>query len=138
MEDDLKIWKVKYLSNHWSDFPQILNLSLGDQTKIKNDWNEDELQWKMTSKYQKLNISVTTDRIFLKFETKVQGNKPKSKMFQTKTTSSRRWPQNSKSWISQQPLTWSSSNLKLKLTGPNQNKKCLQLRQPPIEDDLIY
>ena len=42
--------KVEYLSNHWSDFPQILNLSLWDQTKIKNAWNKDDLQWKMTSK----------------------------------------------------------------------------------------
>ena len=30
MEDDLKILKVEYLSNHWLDFPQILNLSLED------------------------------------------------------------------------------------------------------------
>ena len=51
MEDDLKISKVEYLSNHWSDLPQILNLSSGDQTKIKNAWNEDDLQWKTTSKY---------------------------------------------------------------------------------------
>ncbi len=36
MEDDLRILKVAYLSNHWSDLPQMLNLSLGDQTKIKN------------------------------------------------------------------------------------------------------
>ena len=36
MEEDLKILKVEYLSNHWSDFPQILDLSLGDQTKIEN------------------------------------------------------------------------------------------------------
>ena len=36
MEEDLKILKVEYLSNHWLDFPQILNLGLGDQTKIKN------------------------------------------------------------------------------------------------------
>ena len=34
MEDDLKILKVEYLSNHWSDLSQILNLSSGDQTKI--------------------------------------------------------------------------------------------------------
>jgi hypothetical protein len=34
MEDDLKILKVEYLSNHLSDPPQILNLSSGDQTKI--------------------------------------------------------------------------------------------------------
>ena len=52
MEDDLKILKVEYLVNHWSDFPQILNLSSGDQTKIKNTQNKDDLQWKTTSKYK--------------------------------------------------------------------------------------
>ena len=51
MEDDLKILKVEYLSNHWSVFPQILNLGLGDQTKITNAWKEDDHQWKNTSKY---------------------------------------------------------------------------------------
>jgi hypothetical protein len=35
MEDDLKILKVEYLSNHSLDPPQILNLSSGDQIKIK-------------------------------------------------------------------------------------------------------
>jgi hypothetical protein len=50
MEDDLKILKVEYLSNNSSDPPHILNLSLGDQTKIKKSWNEDYLQWKKTSK----------------------------------------------------------------------------------------
>ena len=49
MEEDLKIFKVEYLSNHWSDFPQILNLSLGDQTKIRNAYNEDDLQKKTAS-----------------------------------------------------------------------------------------
>ena len=33
MEEDLKILKVEYLSNHSLDPPQILNLSSGDQTK---------------------------------------------------------------------------------------------------------
>ena len=28
--------KVEYPSNHWSDLPQILDLSLGDQMKIEN------------------------------------------------------------------------------------------------------
>ena len=51
MEDDLKILKVEYLSNHYLFLPEILNLSLGDQTKIKNAWNEDDLQEKTTSKY---------------------------------------------------------------------------------------
>ena len=43
MEDDLIILKVEYPSNHWSDFPQILGLSSGNQTKIKNTQNEDDL-----------------------------------------------------------------------------------------------
>ena len=51
MEEDLELFKVVYLSNLGSDFPQILNLSLGDPTKIKNASNEDDLQWKTTSKY---------------------------------------------------------------------------------------
>ena len=74
-EDDLKIWKVEYLSNHWSDLTQIWNLNYWDQTKVHKciKWRrppmEDDLQRKMTSKYEKLNISVTTGRILLKFET---------------------------------------------------------------------
>ena len=47
-EDDLKILKVAYLSNHWAEFPQILNLSSGDQTKIKTAWYKVDLQWKTT------------------------------------------------------------------------------------------
>ena len=43
MEDDLKILKVEYLSNHLSDLPQILNLSWGNQTKLDIVWNEDKL-----------------------------------------------------------------------------------------------
>ena len=35
MEDDLKISKVEYRSIHWLDLTQILNLNLGDQTKLK-------------------------------------------------------------------------------------------------------
>jgi hypothetical protein len=50
MEEGLKILKVEYLSNHWSDLPQILNLRWGDQV---NEANEDNLQWKTTSKYWK-------------------------------------------------------------------------------------
>ena len=84
MEEDLKILKVIYLSNHWLDFPQISNLSLGDQTKIKNTQNKDDLQ--------------------------------------RKTTSNGTRPENIKTWIYQQPLVGFSSNFKLKLRGPNQNK----------------
>jgi hypothetical protein len=52
MEEDLKMLKFEYLSNRWSDLPQLLNSSLWDQTKIENlPENEDDLQRKMTSKY---------------------------------------------------------------------------------------
>ena len=34
MEDNLKILKVEYISNQWSDNPKISKLSLGDETKI--------------------------------------------------------------------------------------------------------
>ena len=34
MEEDLKTLKVDYLSHHWSDLPQILNLSLRGQTRM--------------------------------------------------------------------------------------------------------
>jgi hypothetical protein len=69
MKDNLKILKVEYLTNHWSDLPQIIDLSSGDQIKLK--------------------------------------------ILEMKTTSNGRWPQNIKSWISQQPLIRSSSNLEL-------------------------
>ena len=73
-EDDLKIWKVEYLRNHWLDPTQIWNLSYRDQIKVQKDikWGrtqiEDDLQRKMTSKYETENISATTDRILLKFK----------------------------------------------------------------------
>ena len=34
--DNLKILIVEYISNHWLDLAQILNLSLYDQIKITN------------------------------------------------------------------------------------------------------
>ena len=75
MEDDLKIWKVEYLSNHWMDLTQIWNLSYWDQIRVQKGikWRqtqmEDDLQQKMTSKYENENISANTDRMLLKFET---------------------------------------------------------------------
>jgi hypothetical protein len=35
MEDDLKILKVEYHSNHLLELPQVLNLSSWDKTKQK-------------------------------------------------------------------------------------------------------
>ena len=34
MEEDLKILKLEYLNNHWSDVIQIWNLNFGDQFKV--------------------------------------------------------------------------------------------------------
>ena len=49
--EDPKISKNEYLSKDWSELPQILTWSSGDQTKIeeKNAWNEDDIKWKMAS-----------------------------------------------------------------------------------------
>ena len=49
MEDNLKILKAEYLSNHLLDHTQILNLDLDDQTIFYKSWDENNLQWKMTS-----------------------------------------------------------------------------------------
>jgi hypothetical protein len=62
MEDDLKLLNVDYLSNHLSDVIQILNLSLGDQTKVYRS-----LKLKTTSKYYNYNISATTGWVLSKF-----------------------------------------------------------------------
>ena len=43
MEDDPKILEVEYLSNHWSDLPQNLDLISVDKSWIKNAWNKDDL-----------------------------------------------------------------------------------------------
>ena len=40
MEDDIKILKVEYLSNHLLDHTQILNLSLYDQTIFCKSFKE--------------------------------------------------------------------------------------------------
>ena len=42
--NDLKIFKVKYLSNQLLEHTQIFNLSLDDQTYYTNPINEDDLK----------------------------------------------------------------------------------------------
>ena len=53
-------------------------------------------------------------------------------MLKMKMTSIERQPQNIKSGISQQPLIGSSSNFKLKLRGPDNNKKLLEIKMSSI------
>ena len=71
MEDDLKISKVEYLSIHWLDHTQILNLSLGDQTKLYNFF-----KWRRPLAEDDLKIS-TPDQIFFKYYILAKGTKPK-------------------------------------------------------------
>ena len=50
MDNDHKVIKAEYLSIHWSEIPQVLNLSLGGQN---NAWNEDDSngRWPQNIKY---------------------------------------------------------------------------------------
>ena len=72
--------KIEYLCNHWSDLPQSLNLSLGEQTKIKYclKWRQPPIEDNL--KNLKLDISVTTDQSFLKFSTLAYATKTKLKI----------------------------------------------------------
>jgi hypothetical protein len=61
-EDDLKIWKVEYLSIHWSDLTQIWNCSYWDQIRLYTGINWGCLKRKKTSngrqpQYMKSRIS---------------------------------------------------------------------------------
>ena len=43
MEDDLKILKVEYLSNHWSDLLKFETYDLRTKQKLKIAFNEEDL-----------------------------------------------------------------------------------------------
>ena len=64
-EDDLKISKVEYLSNHWIDRTQILNLNLGDQTKLNKyfKWRQPPLEedsfYQTKHNFTKLHVKMT-------------------------------------------------------------------------------
>ena len=124
-EDDLKILNVEYLSNHWSDLPQIFKLSLGDQTKVKKcfKWRqtpmEDDFQWKTLSigRWPQIIKSGISQQPLIRsssnFKLKIRGPNQNLILLKKKTTSNERWPQNIKSGISQLLLIWSSSTFKL-------------------------
>jgi hypothetical protein len=59
MEVDLKLSSVEDISNQLLDHTQIFILSLDVKPYFIDPSNEDDLQWKMTSKYYKWNISTT-------------------------------------------------------------------------------
>ena len=71
----IKTYFIKIFVYHININTLVRYLSYWDQTRVYKGikWRqpqmEDDLQRKMTSKYEKLNISVTTGRILLKFET---------------------------------------------------------------------
>ena len=115
MEDDLKILKVEFLSNHWLDLSQILNLSIGNWTKI-TCLNGRQPPVEEEPKILKVEFLSNHGSYFLQTWDLI--------MLEMKTTSHRRGHQNIKSWISQQQQIRFSSNLRLKLRRPNQNPKC--------------
>jgi hypothetical protein len=51
IEDDLRILKAEKRNNHWLDPTQIGKISLVTKLNFKEISIEDDLQWKMTSKY---------------------------------------------------------------------------------------
>jgi hypothetical protein len=121
MEEDLKILKVKYLSNHLLDHTQILNLSLDYQTifykslKWKRPPMEDNLKWKKNS----------------------NGRRPQMEDdLQWKTTSNGRQPHNIKSAISQPPAIWLYSNFRLQLIWPRKTTSCAKLISKMLEYDF--
>ena len=67
MEDDLKILKVEYLSNHLLDHTQILNLSWDDQTIFYKSFKWRRPPMDDDLKYSKWYNSSTSGQIFLKF-----------------------------------------------------------------------
>jgi hypothetical protein len=145
-EDDLKwkmtsngrlpqISKVKYLSNYWSDVPQILNLGLYDQRELckcfkwRRPQMEDDRKRKTTSNIK----SVISQQLLVgsspNFKLRFIWPKRTLQMCQMKTTSKEddlKWKttSNIKSEISEQNPVGSSSNRKRKLSWPN---KTLQM-----------
>jgi hypothetical protein len=165
-EDDIK-WKmtlngrlaqisnVKYLSNYWSDLPQILKWGLYDQSKLLKcfKWRQhqidDDLKMEDYLKYQKWNISTTTGLIFPNFRLSPKWPKQTLQIFKWKRTQMEddlKWKTNSniKNEISQQLLVGSSPNFTIRLTWPKQTLWMFQMKTtsnecgPQMLDCLKY
>ena len=138
-EDDHKLW---YLSSNLLDLPHMLNISSWDQNKVKKGLNEDDLQWKMTSKGrwpQRMKVWISQQPLIgysSNFKHKLIGPNQSKKRFQWKTTSNGRWPQNMKSWIYQPPLIGSLKSFKHELMGPYQIQISFQWRWTSKKDDF--
>ena len=88
--------------------------------------NEDDLNWKTTSKNEISSISATTGRILIKFESQAKGTEANCTKVSNEDNLHRKTSSNAKCKISQQPLVGSYSNVKLKLRGPNKLYKSLK------------
>ena len=97
--------------------------------KFTKDSNENDLQWKKTSKqYVKSWISQQPlIRSYSNFKLKIRLANTSIQMLQMKTTFTGRITQNIKIEISQQPLIGSSLNFILKLRWPNWSLQILQM-----------
>ena len=109
MEADLKILKVEYLSNHWSDLPHIWNLSLVDQTKTIFEMKTTSDRPLTEEEHKILKVEYLSNHWsdLPQISNLSLGDQTKIK-FEMKTTSDGRWPQTIKSGISQQQLIESS------------------------------
>ena len=77
MKEDMTIFILKYLFNHWSDLTNILNLNFDDLTNfICEDWKKQlilllvgsysNFKFRINAHIQNRNISETTSWIILK------------------------------------------------------------------------
>ena len=132
MKDNLKILKVKYISNHLLDNTQIWNLSLDDQIiflqifEMKTTCNgrgspiENNLKILKVDYLSNHNIgSYLNSKLKLRRPNHISTNLWNEDDLQWKRTSNGRQPQNIKSDITKQLLIGSYSNFKLKLRWPN-------------------
>ena len=76
MEDDLKILKVGFISNHLLDPTHISNLSLQYQVIVYKTFKWRRPSMEDDQQYLKWNTSATTYRILLKFLTYAYTPKP--------------------------------------------------------------
>ena len=126
-----QISKVKYLSNNWSDLPQILNLSLCDQTELNKCFNwrqpssltEDDLKI-LKVKYLSNHWSDLTQILKVSLREQINyKNVSNEDALVWKMTS------NIEGEISQQPQVGSCPNFKLKLMWPNQTIKMITMKK---------
>ena len=120
---EIKILKDEYLGNHWT-------ISVSEE---KKKWRQHQMEDDLKMLKVEYLSNHWTDlpqilSLSLRDHIKVKFLKWKRPSIKYRFAILR--------WMCQQQLVRSSSNLKLKLKGPYQNKKVVKWRQPPMWDYL--